>query len=153
MLARAFGDECISVTGAMSPEEKAYRIEAWMDGAAPVLVTKVPIAGFGLNLQRASKMAFVGLSDSYESYYQAVRRCWRFGQDKPVKAYVVLSEIERTVFDNVLRKEAEAEAMSRELVKHVAAYERAEIEGASLGDFNDRHDLAMAVPAWLGGTL
>lgn len=148
-VAAALGDEAIEVTGSMSPEEKASRIEAFIDGRYRVMVTKVPIAGFGMNFQHCARMVFVGIGDSYEQYYQAVRRCWRFGQDKPVKAYVVLSEIERTVFDNVLRKEAEAEAMSRELVKHVAAYERAEIEGASLGNFNDGHDMAMEVPQWL----
>jgi len=148
-VANALGDEAIEVTGAMSPEEKAERIEAFIDGRYRVLVSKVAIAGFGMNFQHCARMVFVGIGDSYEQYYQAVRRCWRFGQQNEVKAYVVLSEPERAVFDNVLRKEAEAEEMARELVKHVAAYERAEIEGASLGNFNDGHNTEMEVPAWL----
>lgn len=148
-VARSLGDEAVEVTGSMSPEEKADRIEAFVDGRYRVLVSKVAIAGFGMNFQHCARMAFVGLGDSYEQYYQAVRRCWRFGQQNPVKAYVVLSEPERAVFDNVLRKEAEAETMARELVKHVAAYERAEIEGVHLGKFNDGHNTTMEVPGWL----
>jgi superfamily II DNA or RNA helicase len=148
-VAAALGDEAVEVTGSMSPEEKAERIEAFVDGRYRVLVSKVAIAGFGMNFQHCARMVFVGIGDSYEQYYQAVRRCWRFGQASEVKAYVVLSEPERAVFDNVLRKEAEAEEMARELVKHVAAYERAEIEGGSLGNFNDGHDVAMEVPQWL----
>jgi superfamily II DNA or RNA helicase len=149
-IASALGEDAVEVTGAMSPEEKAERLEAFVDGRYRVLVTKVAIAGFGLNFQHCARMAFVGIGDSYEQYYQAVRRCWRFGQANPVKAYVVLSEPERAVFDNVLRKQEEAEEMARELVKHVAAYERAEIEGAGLGAFDDAHSTDMEVPTWLG---
>lgn len=128
-LAAVLGDDAVEVTGAMSPEEKAARIEAFIDGQYRVLVTKPTIAGFGMNFQHCARMVFVGLSDSYEQYYQAIRRCWRYGQQNPVGVYIVLSEIEQTIFDNVMRKECEAEQMGRELVKHVAAYEKADIDG------------------------
>jgi superfamily II DNA or RNA helicase len=148
-ISQALGDEAIEVTGSMSPDEKAQRIEWFIEGRYRVLVTKVEIAGFGMNFQHCARMAFVGLSDSYEQYYQAIRRCWRFGQPRPVEAHVVLSETERAIFDNVLRKEHEAEEMARELVKHVAAYERAEIEGRALGDFNYTDQTEMYLPEWL----
>jgi hypothetical protein len=64
------------------------------------------IAGFGMNWQHCAHMAFVGLSDSYEQFYQAVRRCWRFGQKKPVNVYVITAETEGAVVANIKRKEA-----------------------------------------------
>ena len=141
--------DAVEVRGSHPVERKESGLAAFVDGSARILVSKPSVCGFGMNFQHCARMVFVGIGDSYEQYYQAVRRCWRFGQQNEVKAYVVLSEPERAVFDNVLRKEAEAEEMARELVKHVAAYERAEIEGASLGNFNDGHNTEMEVPAWL----
>lgn len=117
----------VQVRGSDDPEHKASVLETFAAGNSPVLVTKPSIAGFGLNLQVCARMAFVGLSDSYEQYYQALRRCWRFGQTRAVHAYIVLSEPEEAVYANVLRKEREAQATAAELVKHVAEFERAEI--------------------------
>src|SRR5690606_27227935 len=87
------------------------------DGAIRVLVTKPQIAGFGMNFQNAHRMVFVGLSDSYEAYYQAVRRCWRFGQQHPVDAHIVASELERQIVDNVARKEDEASGTTEALIR------------------------------------
>jgi hypothetical protein len=64
-------------------------------------------------------MVFVGLSDSYESYYQSIRRCWRFGQKNPVTAHVVVSELEMGIVQNVKRKEVEAAAMTDSLIRHM----------------------------------
>jgi DNA modification methylase/superfamily II DNA or RNA helicase len=122
------------VEGADSPEVKATALTAFARGAARILITKVTIAGFGMNFQHCARMAFVGLSDSYEQYYQAIRRCWRFGQARSVRAYVVLSEPEEPVYRNVLNKEQEADRMNQELIGHVAAFERAEIAGDVDGD-------------------
>ena len=63
-------------------------------------------------------MAFVGLNDSYEAYYQAVRRCWRFGQTEPVEVHVIVSNLERQIVDNVRRKESEASATTEALVRY-----------------------------------
>lgn len=145
---KELGSDCISIYGSMSPEHKADLIEAWQSGEVPVLVSKVRICGFGLNLQRASHMAFVGISDSYEAYYQAIRRCWRYGQIWMVRAYIILSEIEKSIFDNVLRKEREAMTMQRELVRHVAAYERVEIERIDVG-LKYEAQTEMKLPKWL----
>lgn len=138
----------VNVQGSDSPETKADRLLAFAEGRLQTLVTKTSVAGMGLNLQRCARVAFVGLSDSYEAYYQAIRRCWRYGQTREVYAYVVLTDLEETIYANVLRKEAEAEQTARELVKHVAAFERAEI-----ADAKQRIDyvpsVKMEVPAWL----
>ncbi len=119
--------DSVEVEGSQSPEEKAELLERFATGDARVLITKPSIAGFGLNFQHCARMVFVGLSDSYEQYYQCIRRCYRYGQTRPVKVHIVLTEVEETVLANVMRKEAEAEQTGRELVKHVAEFERAEI--------------------------
>lgn len=113
--------DAVNVEGSWSPEAKATALESFQDGDVRVLVTKPSIAGFGMNFQNASRMAFVGLSDSYEAYYQAVRRCWRFGQSEPVNAHVVVSELESQIVANVRRKESEAAATTAGLVRHMAA--------------------------------
>lgn len=140
----------VLVEGQDSPEAKTEAIERFISGETRVIVSKTSIFGFGLNLQRCARMAFVGLSDSYEQYFQAIRRCWRYGQTRPVHAYIVLTEPEEVIYANVCRKQREAEATAAELVKHVAAFERAEI--ASVGHRDDRtHDQPLRIPAWLGG--
>ena len=85
------------------------------------------ILGYGLNFQCCAQAAFVGLGDSYEQYYQAIRRCWRFGQTRPVTAHVIISEAERVVVENVRRKEAAATDLSRSLVEHMRDFEREEL--------------------------
>ena len=81
-----------------------------------LLVTKPAIAGFGLNFQHAADQVFVGIGDSYESYYQAIRRSWRFGQTKPVNVHIVTSDLEADVVANVRAKERNANNMTAALV-------------------------------------
>jgi superfamily II DNA or RNA helicase len=140
----------VLVEGNDSPEHKADALTRFADGEIKVLVTKPSIAGMGLNLQVCARMVFVGLSDSYEAYYQSIRRCWRYGQTRSVCAYIVLTEPEEVIYANVCRKQREAEATAAELVKHVAAFERSEI--AAVTRREDRpHDQPIRLPAWLQG--
>lgn len=115
--------DCVEVTGSDSPEDKASAIEAFQDGKYRVLVTKPSIAGFGMNFQNAHNQVFVGLSYSWEEWYQAVRRCYRFGQHFPVNIHVILTEPEREVYDTIMSKEAIAQSMSEQLIQHVRRYE------------------------------
>jgi DNA modification methylase len=124
----------VEITGSDSPDEKIAAIEAFQGGHVRVLITKPKIAGYGMNFQSCHNMAFIGLSDSFEAYYQCIRRCYRFGQKHPVNAYIVLSEIEQEIYQNVMRKEHEAASMSQQLIQHVQSFERAEIENASQDD-------------------
>jgi DNA modification methylase len=117
----------VLVEGSQTPEAKAEALERFQDGAYRVLITKPRIAGFGMNLQNAHRMAFVGLSDSWEAYYQCIRRCWRFGQTEPVEVRVVLSEAESAIYENVMRKEQEAARMAERLIDHVRRYEVEEL--------------------------
>lgn len=108
----------INVEGSMTPDQKAEGLEAFQDGAVRVLVTKTAIAGFGMNFQNAHRMAFVGMGDSYEAYYQATRRCWRFGQTEPVDVHVIVSELEQEIVRNVQDKEFQASEFTDGLVRH-----------------------------------
>lgn len=108
----AFGDLAFSVQGSDTEDHKESSIRAWLRGERPVMISKVSILGFGLNFQHCASMAFVGVTDSFEAYYQAVRRCWRFGQRRPVDVHVFSSQQEGSVVANLRRKEADARAMA-----------------------------------------
>ena len=137
------------VQGSDSVDRKEDLLRRFADGEVRVLITHPSIAGFGLNFQSCARMAFVGLSDSYESYYQSIRRSWRFGQVRPVTAHIVLTEPERAIYNNVLRKEQEAGVLTRELVAAMAEFEVQELRGET--DYTDVYDpvTPMIVPAWL----
>jgi len=119
--------DAIEVKGGDSYAEKTGAVEAFVRGDVRVLVSKAKILGYGMNFQHCHQMVFLGLSDSYETYYQCLRRSWRFGQTSPVDAYVVVSDAERGIVENVRKKEARADALSANLLKHMTRFERAEI--------------------------
>jgi hypothetical protein len=106
----------VNVHGGLSAEDKAELLLAFADGSIPRLVTKPSIASLGLNWQHCARMAFVGLSDSYEQYYQAIRRCYRYGQTRVVHAHVILSELEGQIAANVAAKERDAGRFTSSLV-------------------------------------
>ncbi|MFI6296739.1 helicase-related protein [Nonomuraea sp. NPDC050790] len=106
----------VNVRGSMKPEQKAEHLLAFADGQIRCLITKPGIAAYGLNWQHCARMIFVGLNDSYEQYYQAIRRCYRYGQTRPVHAHIVLSQLEGQIAANVARKELEAAAITGGLV-------------------------------------
>ncbi len=97
------------------------------DGRIKKLVSKLKVLGFGMNFQHCAQMVFCGLSDSYESYYQGIRRCWRFGQKRPVEVTIVISEAERVVVENVRAKERHADNMATELLGAMRDFEREEL--------------------------
>lgn len=106
----------VNVHGGWSPEDKAAALLDFADGKIQHLVTKSSIAGFGLNFQHCARTVFVGLSDSYETYYQSIRRCYRYGQTRVVHAHIVLSDLEQQIAANVSAKEREATAITAALV-------------------------------------
>lgn len=109
----------VQIAGADDPDKKQEALIAFSEGKLRVLVTKPSIAGFGMNFQRCNRMAFVGLSDSWEQFYQAVRRCWRFGQRRPVQAHVIIGQAETAVLRNIQRKQRQAEEMAEQMVQLV----------------------------------
>lgn len=113
-LARLIPD-AVEVRGSDKIEHKEESLLGFADGTIRVLITKPSIAGFGMNWQHCNNMAFVGLTYSYESFYQAVRRCWRFGQTKPVNAHLVMTHAEAAIWRNVSSKASNHDAMKREM--------------------------------------
>ena len=145
----------VLVEGSQSLDEKIAALEAFQDGSIRVLITKSSIAGFGMNFQNAHNMAFMGLSDSWESYYQSIRRQWRFGQQHPVNVHVVLTDIEQEIWNNVQSKEREAINMSDNLIKNVQQYERDEIGAAneSQFDYQEKDASGKNWELWLGDSV
>jgi hypothetical protein len=116
-LAKRVADS-VNVKGDWTPDAKAEALEAFQDGNIRVLITKPSIAGFGMNFQNAHNMAFVGIGDSYESYYQSIRRCYRYGQSMPVNVHIIVSELEQQIALNVARKERNTNESTELLVKY-----------------------------------
>ena len=121
-------DSAIEVKGSHTPEYKASAFEDFQDGKHRILVTKGRIGGFGMNFQNAHNMAFFGLNDSWETWYQCIRREWRYGQDQPVNVHVIMSDIEAEIYQNIMRKDAMASRLRAGLIEHIQSYEREELQ-------------------------
>jgi DNA modification methylase len=128
-LARAIPD-AVEVTGSMTADEKEKAIMAFTHGEKRVIVTKPSIAGFGMNWQHCHDMVFAGLDDSFESFYQAVRRCYRFGQQSIVSVHLVSSSAEGAVKANLERKQAQADDMAESMVSHMRELTKQTIKGS-----------------------
>ena len=141
-------DGAVQIAGRDSIEDKERRLVSFSTGETRILVTKPSIAGWGLNLQHCARMCFVGINNSFESWYQAVRRCWRFGQTRPVDVHLFYLDIEAAILRNLHRKEQEAQRlhhlMTQAIIEHqtwqtpVQPYEATR---------------AMQVPAWLTANI
>lgn len=136
--------EAIEVRGSMAIERKEERLQAFAKGEARILLSKPSICGFGLNWQHCARMAFMGLSFSYESFYQAVRRCWRFRQKRAVDVHVVCADTEEAIWQVVSRKAGDHDAMKREMT---AAMARAACTSEVLKTYNPVKEATL--PAWL----
>ncbi len=143
-------DGAVEVTGSDPDDHKERAIMDFIDGKIRVLVTKPSIAGFGVNLQNCHKSAFVGLSQSFEQWYQATRRIWRFGQDKPVESHIITSSAEGNVLKTIDRKRRDFDAMVAGMTDNMAAITRSEIASASHELTAYCPNVNMTVPAWVG---
>lgn len=130
----------VEVRGSDHPDAKEETLAAFGRGEIRVLVTKPIIGAWGLNWQHCNRMTFFP-SHSYEQYYQAVRRCWRFGQKRPVTVDVITTEGGTTALKNLERKAGQADRMFDELVTHMQ-------EGLSIKRTDD-YDQEVEIPAWL----
>lgn len=143
-------DGAVQVAGSDDPDVKIERLLGFALGKYRVLVTKAKIAGAGLNLQRCSRMVFMGASHSYEQMYQSIRRCWRFGQTKPVDVTIIMAETEGDILANYRRKEAEAEKLSAEMTARIADYVRRDVAGMNPKRWNTYEPTkSIEVPKWL----
>lgn len=139
----------VEVKGSDKPEHKEQAMIDFADGKIRVLVTKPSIAGFGMNWQHCSDMVFVGLSDSFEQIFQAIRRCWRFGQENEVNVHIVISELEGAVMANIKRKEEDFEQMIDGMVQFTKAITEKNIRATSVDKTDYTPHLKMQLPNWL----
>jgi hypothetical protein len=120
-------EDSIEVKGSQDAEYKAQVFEDFQDKKVRVMITKGKIGGFGMNFQNCHNMIFFGLNDSWESFYQCIRRCYRFGQKKEVNVYIVVSDIEMEIYENIKRKGEMSERMMNGLIEEVKNYEMGEL--------------------------
>lgn len=132
--------DAVQVSGSDSDEKKEERLLGFSHGKIRVLITKPKIAGFGLNWQHCNHMTFFP-SHSFEQYYQSVRRCWRFGQQSPVKVDIITTHGGRSVLKNLQRKSEAADKMFTELV----SYMNDSLTINNIRSFTNK----MEVPLWL----
>ena len=109
----------VEVTGSDSREHKESALMGFADGKHRIIVSKPSIAGWGMNFQHCANVVFLGLNDSFEQFYQAVRRCWRFGQKRPVNCYIVTSDLEGAVVENINRKAQQSDEMAAAMIEHM----------------------------------
>ena len=140
---KAHNVEHKEVRGSDKLERKEARLEAFTTGEIRVLITKPTIAGLGLNWQHCARMVYVNPTFSFEDYYQSMRRCWRFGQTRPVHVYVIMATTEEGVWNLLMKKQAAHENMKKNMF---AATRRAQ----------HKHDIppeyitgAAELPLWL----
>jgi hypothetical protein len=139
----------VETKGADPDDVKERKLTDFSEGRIRVLVTKPSVAGFGMNWQHCSDTGFVGLNDSWEQFYQAVRRFWRFGQTRPVTAHLIAAETEGAVVANLRRKEADADRMAAAMVRHMADLSSVEVRGMTRDRGDYRPTLPLQLPKWL----
>lgn len=141
--------DAVEIRGSDDADVKESRLRDFAEGRTRVLITKPSIAGFGLNWQHCARMAFVGVTDSFEAYYQAVRRCWRFGQTRPVHVHIFASDAEGAIVANLKRKERDALAMAESLSAETRDSVRAEVSGTQRQTNPYNAGNVIRVPAFL----
>lgn len=139
----------VQIAGSDSAAEKERKLIEFSRGQFRVLVTKASIAGFGMNWQQCNQMAFVGLSHSYEDLYQAVRRCWRFGQKNPVDVHLFMVDGEQAILENLKRKEVEAQRMADSLKSHVSELNKVNIKALKRHSSTYLPNQNLQIPSWL----
>ena len=144
LFSRLDDGQSVEVRGSQSADEKEAKITAFSRGSVKRIISKSSITGFGLNWQHCARQAFVGLSFSYEQYYQAVRRSWRFGQKRPVHVHVACADTERSIYDTVTRKADDHGAMKKEMA---LAMKRASRSSKVFEDYNPSQEARF--PIWL----
>lgn len=147
-IAKILGDDCVSIQGSTPNNKKIELLEKWRNEDVPILVTKSKIFGYGLNFQNCHNMIFFGLSDSYEQYYQALRRCWRFGQTHEVNVYIIISAKEGCVKENIERKQADFLKMQTEMTELTKDITQKELKSTCRISTPYEPHITMTLPQW-----
>lgn len=141
-------DGAVQVYGSQKPEDKAKALLGFSHGEVNKLVTKPSIAGYGMNWQNCDHIIFTGLSDSFEQYYQAVRRCWRFGQTKPVHVHIISADSEGAVVANIKKKEDQHKIIGDEMVMHLKEFTLQQLGKATNEKTEYQPKQKMELPTW-----
>ena len=145
---KLFGDLAVSIRGSTPNDKKVLYERMWRTGEVPVLITKPECCAFGLNWQHCHYEIFTGLSDSYEQYFQALRRCWRFGQESDVDTYIVISAREGCVKDNIERKETDYLNMRNEMIELTKEITQKELQKTCRLSTPYEPEIPMVLPQW-----
>jgi hypothetical protein len=139
----------VETRGSDPDDVKERKLNDFSEGRIRVLVTKASVAGWGMNWQHCADTGFVGLNDSFEQVYQAIRRFWRFGQTKPVNAHFICAETEGAVIGNLRRKEADADRMAAAMVRHMSDLSTKAVRGSvrDRPDYNPTQPVVL--PDWI----
>lgn len=148
-LENLIGDQAFSVSGSTPNTLKLEYERRWRTGDRPIFISKPSVFGYGMNWQHCCRIIFVGLSDSFEAYYQAVRRCWRYGQTQPVDVYIVISDAEGAVKANIERKQADAIQLTQELVRYTKDILKSDIQHTTRITETYFTNKIMEEPSWL----
>lgn len=143
--------DAVEVKGSDSAKHKEKSLLGFSQGDIRVLITKPSIAGFGMNWQHCSDMDFVGLNDSFEQVFQAIRRCYRFGQINEVNVRTITSSREGAVAENIKRKEIDYRNMLNEMIKHTKDITAKNIRATQRDITNYDTKYEMKIPEWLRG--
>lgn len=141
-------DNAVEIKGSDKASHKTGSMLNFSDELIKCLVTKPSIAGFGMNWQQCHNMIFVGLSDSYEKYYQAVRRCYRFGQKNEVNVYIIISAKEGAVKANIERKQEDAKKMQDAMIKLTKEVTKKELQVTTRIMTEYVPKIKMSLPDW-----
>lgn len=141
-------NESVEVQGSDKDTYKSESMLNFSKGNSKCLVTKPKIAGFGMNWQNCHNMIFTGLSDSYEQYYQALRRCWRFGQECPVNVYIIISSKEGCVKENIERKQTDFLKMQSEMTELTKEITKKELWSTCRISTPYEPKIEMKLPKW-----
>ena len=141
--------ESVEIVGRDTPERKADVAIDFADGNIHALVSKASIYGFGMNFQSCHNMIFCGISDSYESFYQAIRRCWRYGQEHEVNVHIIISEAEMNVLENIERKQALMDEMQNRMVALMKDVTMSEIKHTTRITETYKGIESISMPYWM----
>ena len=141
-------NESVQVQGSDKESHKSNSMLDFSNGDVKCLVTKPTIAGFGMNWQNCHNMIFTGLSDSYEQYYQALRRCWRFGQKEQVNVYIIISAKEGCVKENIERKQSDFLKMQSEMTELTKEITKKELKSTCRISTPYNPSVDMTLPEW-----
>jgi len=148
-LEELFGKECVSIRG-VTPDDEKIRLERlWRTTDIPIIISKPKIFGFGMNWQVCDNEAFIGLSDSFEKFYQAIRRIWRFGQLNPVNIHIFLEEREGSVLKNIRRKEIQFKKMIDNMLIYMKDLTKQELEHSRRDIDEYEPEKIMELPEWI----